>query len=271
MEKPSLIYECIPEKFSCPADVIDEDLYAVPTKKCLSLVDKTPPLPPRKYSPPMARKENPYLVSDLFPIPPKPSTELAEIIRNNVTSDTISSSDGNEETTIPTKQSLSLVDKTPPLPPRKYSPTTARKENPFLLLSVPPSIESEEIEEITRNNVTTDTVSFSDGNNEATIKTSTLLSEDDPSVIVENSSHIFSCNPSPSTSGTKNFTFPKSASTSMMNAAFYVNCSKEENVAYLKTFSLVNMLQLLDNMNLGQYKKSFEDEQIDGEINTCAP
>lgn len=42
--------------------------------------------------------------------------------------------------------------------------------------------------------------------------------------------------------------------------------SKEENLAYLKTLSLNNMLQLLDNMNLGEHKKSFKDEQIDGEI-----
>ena len=42
--------------------------------------------------------------------------------------------------------------------------------------------------------------------------------------------------------------------------------SKEENLAYLKTLSLDNILQLLDNMNLGEHKKSFEDEQIDGEI-----
>ena len=37
-------------------------------------------------------------------------------------------------------------------------------------------------------------------------------------------------------------------------------------MAYLKTFSLANMLQLLDNMNLGEYKKQFKDERIDGEI-----
>ena len=41
---------------------------------------------------------------------------------------------------------------------------------------------------------------------------------------------------------------------------------KEENLAYLKTLSLRKMLQLLDDMNLGQYKSRFNDEQIDGEI-----
>ena len=43
-------------------------------------------------------------------------------------------------------------------------------------------------------------------------------------------------------------------------------CDKEENLAYLKTLSLNKMLQLLDHMNLGQYKSRFNDERIDGEI-----
>jgi len=264
LEKPSLIYDSIPEKFSCPANVIDQDLYSIPAKKSFSVVDKAPPIPPpRKYSPPTARKENPYHVSDLFPVPPKPSTESEEIIRNNVTSDTVSSLDSNEEATIPTKQFLSLVNKAPPLArPREYSPTTARKEKDILPLPSKPSTESDEI---IRSNVTSDTVSFSDGNEEVAIKTSTLLSKDDPSVTVENSSHISSCNPIPSTCGNK--IFPRSASTSqMIDAASYVDCTKEENVAYLKTFTLFDMLQLLDNMNLGQYKENFKDEQIDGEM-----
>ena len=42
--------------------------------------------------------------------------------------------------------------------------------------------------------------------------------------------------------------------------------SKEENLAYLKTLSLNNILQLLDNMNLAQYKERFTEERIDGEI-----
>lgn len=42
--------------------------------------------------------------------------------------------------------------------------------------------------------------------------------------------------------------------------------SREENLAYLKMLSLNNMLQLLDNMNLGQYKERFMEERIDGEI-----
>ena len=45
-----------------------------------------------------------------------------------------------------------------------------------------------------------------------------------------------------------------------------VHGSKEENLAYLRTLNLDNMLHLLDNMNLGDYKERFEDERIDGEI-----
>lgn len=45
-----------------------------------------------------------------------------------------------------------------------------------------------------------------------------------------------------------------------------VGGTNEENIAYLKTFSLDKLLQLLENMNLGQYKENFEGEQIDGEM-----
>jgi len=40
----------------------------------------------------------------------------------------------------------------------------------------------------------------------------------------------------------------------------------EENIAYLKIYSLAGMLQLLENMNLGEHKKSFGEQQIDGKI-----
>ena len=58
---------------------------------------------------------------------------------------------------------------------------------------------------------------------------------------------------------------PKSSSGPSSNVTTTYS-SKEDNVAYLKAFSLNNILQLLDNMNLGEHKKSFKDEQIDGEI-----
>lgn len=45
-----------------------------------------------------------------------------------------------------------------------------------------------------------------------------------------------------------------------------VGGTKEENIAYLKVLSLDKLLQLLENMNLGQYKDNFEEQQIDGEM-----
>ena len=42
--------------------------------------------------------------------------------------------------------------------------------------------------------------------------------------------------------------------------------NKEKNLAYLKSLNLSDMLQLLDNMNLGEHKESFKDENIDGEM-----
>ena len=40
----------------------------------------------------------------------------------------------------------------------------------------------------------------------------------------------------------------------------------EENIAYLKTMNVETVLQLLDDMNLAEYKNSFEREQVDGEL-----
>ena len=45
--------------------------------------------------------------------------------------------------------------------------------------------------------------------------------------------------------------------------------NQEENIAYLKAYTLADMLQLLENMNLGNYKNSFVEQQIDGEIFVC--
>jgi len=41
---------------------------------------------------------------------------------------------------------------------------------------------------------------------------------------------------------------------------------EEENIAYLKTLDAESMLQLLDDMNLVEYKDSFHREQVDGEL-----
>ena len=42
--------------------------------------------------------------------------------------------------------------------------------------------------------------------------------------------------------------------------------TEERNKAYLQSLSRRDVLQLLDNMNLSQYKESFKEEQIDGTI-----
>jgi len=46
----------------------------------------------------------------------------------------------------------------------------------------------------------------------------------------------------------------------------YTSSNPEENIAYLKAYTLADMLQLLDNMNLREHKKSFGENQIDGEM-----
>jgi len=177
--------------------------------------------------------------------------------------------DSIPEKFLPTTNSLSIVNEVPPLPPPRTNSLgrpRVRKENSYFisnLLPAPPK-PSTASEEVIRNNVT---ISSSGSNKKPIVKNQLILSRDDYPVTVKNPSHVSGCNPTLSTSGTKNFTFPRSASTSqMMDVASYVDCSKEENVAYLKTLSLFDMLQLLDNMNLGQYKGKFADEQIDGEI-----
>ncbi|XP_065910515.1 uncharacterized protein [Dysidea avara] len=42
--------------------------------------------------------------------------------------------------------------------------------------------------------------------------------------------------------------------------------SPEENIGYLKTMDVETVLQLLADMNLGEYKDSFQREQVDGEL-----
>ena len=48
-----------------------------------------------------------------------------------------------------------------------------------------------------------------------------------------------------------------------------ISSDPEENISYLKAFTLGNMLYLLENMNLLEYKKSFVENQIDGELFVC--
>ena len=44
------------------------------------------------------------------------------------------------------------------------------------------------------------------------------------------------------------------------------NATPEENQALLKVMTGEDILLLLDNMNLGEYKDSFQREQVDGEL-----
>ena len=45
-----------------------------------------------------------------------------------------------------------------------------------------------------------------------------------------------------------------------------VETTPEENIAYLKTMDVESVLQLLSDMNLTEYKDSFQREQVDGEL-----
>ena len=70
----------------------------------------------------------------------------------------------------------------------------------------------------------------------------------------------------PATTAQPHHNKPPSVPSGNAAANMAVYGSKEENVAYLRTLSLDNILQLLDNMNFGEYKGRFKDERIDGEI-----
>lgn len=61
-------------------------------------------------------------------------------------------------------------------------------------------------------------------------------------------------------------TNPRQSNSSSVLTSTGSHRSKEENLAYLKALSLKNILQLLDSMNLAQYKERFTQERIDGEI-----
>ena len=158
----------------------------------------------------------------------------------------------------------SLVDTGSPLiPPRHNPPAAVKKKSDRSVadsLSIPPKLSTESTD-IRTNGVTCDvpTVSLnaasSSGSNEGP-KPCAPPREDVPTT-VENPAHISSHNPTPSTSTTKN---------TVLQSHSVGGTTKEENIEYIKALSLVNILQLLENMNLGQYKASFEGEQIDGEM-----
>ncbi|XP_065909271.1 uncharacterized protein [Dysidea avara] len=82
---------------------------------------------------------------------------------------------------------------------------------------------------------------------------------------VSNSTQSTPAQPSPSAANTIN------ASPSVHSNMSDISTSSnlEDNISYLKSYTLADMLQLLENMNLGEYKKSFGEQQIDGEIFVC--
>ena len=141
------------------------------------------------------------------------------------------------------KASSSFTDKPPFPPPRPKS-----LKNPYKNFDFHQAVSST----VTRSTSSAPTSPASATSNMGSskksyvVKKSLVLSGDDTAVTIK------SCH--------------NKASSVPPTTATAFHSSKEENLAYLKTFSLDNILQLLDNMNLGEHKKSFKDEQIDGEI-----
>ena len=58
-------------------------------------------------------------------------------------------------------------------------------------------------------------------------------------------------------------------STSFHSNASEISSNPEENISYLRLYTLADMFKLLENMNLEEHKKSFGEHQIDGEIFVC--
>ena len=209
LEKPSLIYDSIPTRFSCSEHVVDQDFHLTPASS--SLVDASPPLPPPR--------------------------------------------DSIDDMDAPTPQSRhNLVDTGPPLPPPRDSPLVKakniHKDTSSAFHSSPislPSIESGDVNITPCDTMVSLNPVYSPGSNEGpAVEQSSLQPANNPPVTVESSN----CNTTP-TGARENITG---------------DGSKEENIAYLQTFSLDKLLRLLENMNLGQYKENFEDQQIDGEM-----
>ena len=61
---------------------------------------------------------------------------------------------------------------------------------------------------------------------------------------------------------------PSTAQTSMLLTSSYpmTTTTPKENIAYLKTMDVATVLQLLDDMNLAEYKDNFQRELVDGEL-----
>ena len=145
----------------------------------------------------------------------------------------------------------------PPLPPPRNSPSVSkRNSSTFTPVPLTPSTESGNlIDNVTHHKeaVPSNAV-FTPGRNELPTVTMPSLQVRDSNA--ETPRQVSSQNSMPLAPSAEN----------VKTSTAYTGSSKEENVAYLKSFSLDSLLQLLENMNLGQYKDNFADEQIDGEL-----
>ena len=258
LDKPSLIYDSIPTQFSCSEDAVDQNIHATPSSS--SLVDTSSPLlPPRDNDidtrPPLPPPRD-NTIDTRPPLPPP---------RDN-TIDTRPPLPPPRDNTIDTRPPLSLPrdsinDTGPPLPPTRDSLWVTAKNTSASSVShsspnpPKPSTESGDVN-VTPSDamVSLNPIYSSVRNEEPTAE----QPRDNPPVTAETSRHISTHNTTP-TDATENIAL-------VMNIVSVVGSSKEENLAYLKTLSLDNVLQLLENMNLGQYKEGFEDQQIDGEM-----
>ena len=235
LEKPSLIYDSIPAQFSCSENADDQDFHFTPASS--SLLDTSLPLlPPRDD------------INDTRPPLPLPRDSINDIGAPTPTS------------------RQNLVDTGPPLPPPRDSPSVTAKSkgarSSSHSTSVPPMLSIESGDVLINKATPCDTtvsmnpVYSSIRKEEPTVKKASLQPADNPPATAESSRCIANYN-----------TTPIGAGEIMTVGMPYVGGgSKEENIAYLQTFSLDKLLQLLENMNLGQYKENFEDQQIDGEM-----
>ena len=298
LEKPSLIYDSIPTQFSCSEDAVDQDFHPTPTSSSLidtfppllspkdNTIDTRPPLPPPRDSPLVtAKKLSVSSASHSSPVPPKPPTESGDnvipcekpsLIYDSIPTQFSCSEDAVDQDFHPTPTSSSLVDTLPPLPsPRDNTidtrpPLLPPRDNPSVTAEnlsvssashsspVPPNLPTESGDNVIPcyAEVSLNPISSSGSNEKPTVEKAPLQPRDGPPVTAESSRFISSHN-----------TTPTGATENIMNTISYVGGSnKEENIAYLKTFNIDKLLQLLENMNLGQYKESFEDQQIDGEM-----
>ena len=153
----------------------------------------------------------------------------------------------------PVKNSSSFTKTPPPFPPpRPTFPVTVK--NPHRI-SLPPVSSISTATKSTTSSTPTSPAGT----------TSHMGSGKKYSVIVKKSPMVYEEDTAIATTAPyHNKSSPSPIPSTTAATAFHDN--KEENVAYLKSFSLDNILQLLHNMNLGEHKKNFTDEQIDGEI-----